>query len=101
MEVHTEQELLANREAPIDLIGVNNRDLASFQVSLDVSKRLAPLMPKGKVLVSESGIESPEAIIELRKVGYEGFLMGQNFMKNSRPEQAAKDFVKELNQLSK
>jgi indole-3-glycerol phosphate synthase len=80
---------------------VNNRDLASFQVSLDVSKRLAPLMPKGKVLVSESGIESPEAIIELRKVGYEGFLMGQNFMKNSRPEQAAKDFVKELNQLSK
>ena len=101
MEVHTEKELLTNREAPVDLIGVNNRDLATFQVSLDVSKRLAPLMPQGKVLVSESGIETPQVIIELRKFGYEGFLMGQNFMKSSRPEQAAKDFVKELNQLSK
>ncbi|MCX8490035.1 MAG: indole-3-glycerol phosphate synthase TrpC [Cyclobacteriaceae bacterium] len=101
MEVHTDEELIANQEAEVDLIGVNNRDLKSFTVSLDVSKELAPLMPKGKVLVSESGIDSPTAILELRKYGYEGFLLGETFMKHSRPEQAAMDFIKELSQLTK
>lgn len=101
MEVHTAEELTSNQEAEVDLIGVNNRDLKTFEVSLDISKKLAPLMPKGKVLVSESGIDSPSAILELRKHGYEGFLMGETFMKHSRPEQAAKDFIKELSQLTK
>jgi indole-3-glycerol phosphate synthase len=101
MEVHTAEELTSNQEAEVDLIGVNNRDLRTFTVSLDVSKELVPLMPKGKVLVSESGIDSPAAILELRKHGYEGFLMGETFMKHSRPEQAAKDFIEELNQLTK
>lgn len=101
MEVHTEEELTSNREAEVDLVGVNNRDLKTFYVSLDISKRLAPLLPKGKVFVSESGIDSPAAIIELRKYGYEGFLMGQNFMQQSRPEQAAKDFINQLNKISK
>jgi indole-3-glycerol phosphate synthase len=101
MEVHTSEELASNQEAEVDLIGVNNRDLKTFVVSLDISKKLAPLMPKGKVLVSESGIDSPAAIVELRKYGYEGFLMGETFMKHSRPEQAAKDFIKELTQLTK
>lgn len=99
MEVHTAEELSANKDAQVDLIGVNNRDLKTFTLSLDVSKKLASLMPKGKVLVSESGIDSPSDIIELRKFGYEGFLMGQSFMQHSRPEQAAKDFIRELNQL--
>ncbi len=98
MEVHTAEELSFNKDAEVDLIGVNNRDLKTFSLSLDVSKILAPLMPKGKVLVSESGIESPADIVELRKYGFEGFLMGQSFMQHSRPEQAAKDFINELNQ---
>jgi indole-3-glycerol phosphate synthase len=51
------------------------------------------------VKVSESGIESPEAIMELRKYGYEGFLMGQSFMQNSNPEKACLEFVTRLNQL--
>jgi len=101
MEVHTEEELTSNREAEVDLVGVNNRDLKTFDVSLDISKRLAPLLPKGKVFVSESGIDSPAAIIELRKYGYEGFLMGQNFMQHNRPEQAAKDFINQLNKIGK
>jgi indole-3-glycerol phosphate synthase len=100
MEVHTEEELLSNRNAEVDLIGVNNRDLKTFSLSLDVSKKLAPLIPKERVLVSESGIDSPADIIELRKYGFEGFLMGQSFMQHSRPEQAAKDFINELNQLT-
>jgi indole-3-glycerol phosphate synthase len=101
MEVHTAEELTSNQEAEVELVGANNRDLKTFIVSIDISKKLAPLMPKGKVLVSESGIDSPAAIVELRKYGYEGFLMGETFMKHSRPEQAAKDFIEELNQLTK
>jgi indole-3-glycerol phosphate synthase len=101
MEVHTAEELTSNHEAEVDLVGVNNRDLKTFVVSLEISKKLAPFMPKGKVLISESGIDSPAAIVELRKHGYEGFLMGETFMKHSRPEQAAKDFIEELNQLTK
>ncbi len=101
MEVHTAEELTSNHEAEVDLVGVNNRDLKTFVVSLEISKKLAPFMPKEKVLISESGIDSPAAIVELRKHGYEGFLMGETFMKHSRPEQAAKDFIEELNQLTK
>jgi indole-3-glycerol phosphate synthase len=101
MEVHNREELDSNLKAPVDLIGVNNRDLKTFTLSLDVSRKLAEFIPKGVVRVSESGIESAEAIIELKKYGYEGFLMGQNFMQHSRPEEATKDFIKELNQLEK
>ena len=99
LEVHNKQELESNLNADVDLIGVNNRDLKTFNLSLDISKELASLIPKAFVKVSESGIESPEAVIELKKYGYEGFLMGQNFMQHSRPEQAAKDFIKQLRKL--
>jgi indole-3-glycerol phosphate synthase len=99
LEVHDEEELKSNLDAPVDLMGVNNRNLKNFEVSIEVSKRLAPLMPAGVVKVSESGISDPNTIIELRKHGYEGFLMGENFMKNSRPELAAKEFIDSLNKL--
>lgn len=96
LEVHTREELDYSLDAGADLIGVNNRDLKTFTISLDVSKRLAPLIPDGVVKVSESGIESPEAIIELREHGFEGFLVGQNFMQHSSPEKACKEFIDEL-----
>jgi indole-3-glycerol phosphate synthase len=80
------------------MIGVNNRNLKTFEVSTDISKRLASLIPKGVVKVSESGISSPETILELKKFGYEGFLMGENFMKHSRPEIAAREFTALLRQ---
>jgi indole-3-glycerol phosphate synthase len=96
LEVHNEEELKASADTGADLIGVNNRNLKTFELSVEVSKRLAPLMPPGAVKVSESGIESVRTIIELRKYGFEGFLMGQNFMQHSRPEVACKDFIDEL-----
>ena len=96
LEVHNEEELKANLDAGADLIGVNNRNLKTFELSVEVSKRLAPLMPSNAVKVSESGIESVKTILELRKYGFEGFLMGQNFMQHSRPEEACKDFIEEL-----
>jgi indole-3-glycerol phosphate synthase len=99
LEVHDEEELKKNLETGADLIGVNNRNLKTFEVSLDTSKRLADLIPDGIVKVSESGITSPEAIIDLRKFGYQGFLVGENFMKHSRPEEEAKVFMDELRKL--
>jgi len=96
MEVHDEEELKKNLNVGADLIGVNNRNLKTFDVSIETSKRLAPLIPDGVVKVSESGISNVETIVELRKYGYKGFLMGENFMKHSRPEQAAMEFMEKL-----
>lgn len=96
LEVHNEKELQDNLQADVDLIGVNNRDLKTFVTDIEISKRLAELIPDEVVKVSESGIENTETIVELKKYGYRGFLMGQNFMQNSRPEKACKEFIDEL-----
>ncbi len=96
MEVHDEKELTKNLDARVDLIGVNNRNLKTFDVNFETSKRLAPMIPDEVIKVSESGIESPEAIVELKKYGFKGFLIGQTFMQHSRPEKAAMEFIKEL-----
>jgi indole-3-glycerol phosphate synthase len=96
LEVHDEAELQANLEVGADMIGVNNRNLKTFEVSIEISKRLAPLIPASVVKISESGISSPETIRILREVGYEGFLMGESFMKHSRPEKAALEFIEQL-----
>lgn len=99
MEVHNEKELLDNRAADIDLIGVNNRDLKTFKMDIEISKRLSDKIPSGFVKVSESGIENPETILELKQYGYQGFLMGQNFMQHAQPEKACLEFVTELKRL--
>ena len=99
LEVHDEEELKQNLEVGANMIGVNNRNLKTFEVSIEISKKLALLIPKGVVMVSESGISSSETIMELKKFGYQGFLMGENFMKHSRPEIAAKEFTESLRQL--
>lgn len=96
LEVHTREELEYSLDAGADLIGVNNRNLKTFTISLDISRELAPMIPDEVVKVSESGIESPDTILDLRKVGYEGFLMGQNFMQHGSPEKACKEFIDEL-----
>jgi indole-3-glycerol phosphate synthase len=97
LEVHNEAELNASLDAGADLIGVNNRDLKTFELSVEVSKRLAGQIPSSVVKVSESGIESVQTILDLKRYGYEGFLMGQNFMQHSRPEVACKNFIDALN----
>ncbi len=99
MEVHDDVELTNNLEAGADLIGVNNRNLKTFELSVETSKRLSKLIPDSVVRVSESGIESPEEILNLKDYGFRGFLIGQTFMQNSRPERAAMDFIKELRRL--
>jgi len=96
LEVHSAQELYPHLFSEVDLIGVNNRDLKSFEVSLDVSRKLVGMIPDELVKISESGISSTEAIEELRGLGFDGFLMGESFMKHSRPEVAAKEFIGKL-----
>ena len=99
LEVHNEKELQDNLDVEVDLLGVNNRDLKTFVTDIGISKRLAELIPRHVVKVSESGIEKAETIVELKKYGYQGFLMGQNFMQHSQPEKACKEFIDELNHL--
>ena len=79
-----------------DLLGVNNRNLKTFEVSLDASKELSALIPNDFVKVSESGISSIAAIKELQPFGYKGFLIGENFMKTENPGETARKFINEL-----
>lgn len=99
LEVHDLEELQKSIEANVDMIGVNNRNLKTFEVDIANSKELAAKIPAEFVKVSESGISSPEAIADLKDYGYQGFLVGENFMKTDNPGHAAKDFISKLNAL--
>ncbi len=96
MEVHNQEELENNLNEHLDVVGVNNRNLKTFDVSVQTSKDLAALIPDDFVKISESGISEPETIIDLRTYGFKGFLIGETFMKTGRPERAAREFISKL-----
>ena len=96
VEVHTEAELEHALESGAGLIGVNNRDLRSFEVSLDVCRRLAPLLPRDAVAVAESGLRSPDDVRSLVQAGFRGFLIGEPLMRSSSPGKALAEFVSAL-----
>ena len=95
-EVHSQEEL-----DKIDLhdkiIGINNRNLNTFEVDLEHSIQLASQIPDSCIKVSESGISSPQTILDLKKHGFKGFLIGENFMKTSNPGLACQAFIQQLN----
>jgi indole-3-glycerol phosphate synthase len=93
LEVHNLEELQKSIMPTLDMIGVNNRNLKTFEVSLDFSNELASEIPDEFVKVSESGIYSIEAINELKSYGYKGFLVGENFMKTNNPGKSASEFI--------
>lgn len=95
LEMHSEEELEYADLQP-DLCGINNRNLGSFVTNVENSLRLAELLPKDAVKVSESGISSPTTIHTLRAAGYRGFLIGETFMKAPNPAQALQDFINQL-----
>lgn len=97
LEVHNEEELQKSIMPSLDMLGVNNRNLKTFEVSTDISKELSEKIPSEFVKVSESGISSVEAIKDLKDYGYQGFLIGENFMKTDNPGKSAKKFIEELN----
>jgi len=96
MEVHNRQELDACLCENLDAVGVNNRNLADFSVSLDHSYGLVDLIPADVLKISESGISDPVTITELKKAGFNGFLIGENFMKEEDPGKAFREFVSRL-----
>ncbi|MCK8480176.1 indole-3-glycerol phosphate synthase TrpC [Psychroserpens algicola] len=96
LEVHNEEELHKSLMPSLDMLGVNNRNLKTFDVSLDTSKQLSKMIPNDFVKVSESGISNVEAIKTLQPYGYKGFLIGENFMKTNNPGDSATQFIKDL-----
>ena len=96
LEVHDEEELKKSLMPSIDMIGVNNRNLETFEVDTEISKRLSGLIPNEFVKVSESGISDVQTIKELQQFGFQGFLIGENFMKTNDPGKSAKEFIDKL-----
>ncbi|MCL8006867.1 indole-3-glycerol phosphate synthase TrpC [Gelidibacter japonicus] len=96
LEIHNEEELHKSVMPSLDMIGVNNRNLKTFEVSLDTSKHLSTLIPDDFIKISESGISNIESIKELQHYGYQGFLIGENFMKTDNAGESAKLFIENL-----
>jgi indole-3-glycerol phosphate synthase len=99
MEVHNQQELSSHLNDYIDIVGVNNRDLKTFEVNINTSIALADAIPDALVKISESGISKPESVLQLKKHGYEGFLIGEYFMSHNLPGAACADFIQRLKYL--
>jgi len=92
LEIHTEEEL-QHYNKNIDLVGINNRNLKDFRVDLDHSVQLKNLLPKETFSVAESGIYSIEDFMYLKEKGFDGFLMGEYFMKDENPGNKFREFV--------
>jgi indole-3-glycerol phosphate synthase len=95
LEMHTEPELEYAELQP-DLCGINNRHLGSFVTDVETSFRLAELLPKDAAKVSESGISDPRTVKALKEAGFNGFLIGENFMKTEAPGLALHQFISAL-----
>ena len=96
VEIHNEEELQKIPSAHIDMIGVNNRNLKTFEVSVETSITLAEKIPDDVVKISESGLSDHQTIDRLREYGYRGFLMGESFMRTEDPGKAASNLIKNL-----
>ncbi len=96
LEVHNETELHKSIMPSLDMIGVNNRNLKTFEINTQISKDLSVLIPDEFVKISESGISNIETIKELQPYGYKGFLIGENFMKTDNPGTSASKFIQDL-----
>jgi indole-3-glycerol phosphate synthase len=90
VEVHNDEELDAALESGADIIGVNNRNLRTFEVTLETSLRLAKKIPAHVIRVAESGIHSCEDVCTLRAAGFQAFLVGEHLMKSADPAAALK-----------
>lgn len=95
LEIHTQDELRSVC-VDIDMVGVNNRDLQTFKTDLQTSVNLSSMIPDEFVKISESGINTPEDIRQLRVHGFKGFLIGERFMKTDNPGNACKEFIATL-----
>ncbi len=94
LEVHDKDEIEKSPMKNVDIVGVNNRNLKNFaENNVNASIELFDFIPNDKVKISESCISHPDTVKQLIKIGYKGFLMGENFMKTSNPAKALEEFV--------
>jgi indole-3-glycerol phosphate synthase len=94
IEVHTREEMQRAAACGANVIGVNNRNLHTFEVSLETSLSLAQQAPPNAVLISESGLKNSTDLARLREVGYRGFLIGESLMRSENPEAAVHDLMR-------
>ena len=95
LEIHNEEELGHCCEE-VSMVGVNNRNLNTFEVDINTSLQLIGKIPGGKPVIAESGISSIDTIVTLRDAGFKGFLIGENFMKEEQPGKAFEEFIDKL-----
>ncbi len=93
VEVHTSDELRRALDAGAKIIGANNRDLKTFQISLNTSERLIAETPPDSIMISESGLQNAESLCRLRSLGFRGFLIGEALMRAGDPETALRDLI--------
>lgn len=95
-EVHTQEDLDKINDLDNKIIGINNRNLKTFEVDLEHSIKLSNQIPDTSIKVSESGISDPRIITGLKEYGFQGFLIGENFMKAENPGEACQDFINQI-----
>ncbi|MDD2450608.1 indole-3-glycerol phosphate synthase TrpC [Sulfurovum sp.] len=81
VEIHNKSDLIKATFAGAQIIGINHRNLETFEMDMSLSEKLIPLIPKGKIIVAESGIHDHETVVELSKIGADAFLVGEHFMR--------------------
>lgn len=96
LEVHNKEELEISLNENIDIVGVNNRNLKTFEVNIENSLQLANAIPDDFLKISESGLEKPADLLRLKESGYNGFLIGETFMKEKDPGMTCADLISSL-----
>jgi indole-3-glycerol phosphate synthase len=96
LEVHNQEELERSINPNLDAIGVNNRNLADFSVDIQTSFDLVKQIPDEFLKISESAISDPKIIMQLKNAGFNGYLIGENFMKTNDPGAAMRQFTQEM-----
>jgi indole-3-glycerol phosphate synthase len=98
LEIHSRREIPDNLDN-INAIGVNNRNLKDFSVNVNLSFEIAEILPPEKVKISESGLSDAATILRLKQAGFDGFLIGEIFMKTENPARACAELIREINTL--
>ncbi len=92
LETHDEKEMKMAIESDADIIGINNRNLSTFELTIDTTLNLLPMIPEGKVVVSESGFHTAEDIAKLKGTRVNAILVGESFMRTDNIEKKAQEF---------
>ena len=95
-EVHTQEDLDKVNDLDNKIIGINNRNLNTFEVDLENSIKLSSQIPDSSIKISESGISDPKIIMGLKEYGFQGFLIGETFMNKENPGEACLEFISQL-----